>query len=210
MRTRLSLQTLRSESLLRLHAATAEWASACKVLATNLPRTCAHTVGCRGKACGAPGWSERLGQAPGLCNLAVCLAPVCHWCAFASRKIVIASLRSSLAGAAVIKQMDFKLAMAHERLVCEVAFAAGRSTMMGVIFDEVVRWIAVLRCARKRLSHVSLAGSTVSLRVANWVTASSWKRCVLAGSGSMPLRIRGCLPGHWSQRRSLQHIGGQS
>ena len=74
--------------LLRLHAATTEWASACKVLATNLPRTCAYTVGCRGKACGAPGWSERLGQAPGLCNLAVCLAPVCHRCAPASRKNV--------------------------------------------------------------------------------------------------------------------------
>ena len=66
-------------------------------------------------------------------------------------KIVVASLRLSLAGAAVIKQMDFKLAMAHERLVCEVAFTAGRSTMMGVMFDEIVRWIAVLRCACKRL-----------------------------------------------------------
>ena len=57
-------------------------------------------------------------------------------------KIVVASLRLSLAGAAVIKQIYFKLAMAQEGLVCEAAFVAGRSSMLSVIFEEVVRWIA--------------------------------------------------------------------
>ena len=92
-----------------------------------------------------------------------------------------------LPAAAVLKQLSFKQAMAHEEIVAEVACQAqhsgGRARSLGVIYDEVARTGSVCTDAANtdlaRQANLAklccdLVGSTGKNSRASWATDSIW------------------------------------
>ena len=99
--------------------------------------------------------------------------------------------RAALAGEMVDHQLTFALAVRHKEVVLDVAFAAaanGRNSLVGVLYDELARFVSA--CGRGRLCLRVFVFACVPFRVC---CADVWRVvcppthvCVLQGKVGRP------------------------